>query len=101
MVSSSASPGLYEISFKVTTTNAGSVTRYAVIKVEESGIIDIVSLTPYSIDVGEKTTLVLTVSNNGQTNIENILLSWEDEFNYILPIGTDNIITIPTIEAHE
>jgi hypothetical protein len=76
-----------------------SATRYAIIKVEESGVIDIISLMPYSIDVGNITTLVLTVLNNGQTDIENILMSWEDEFNNILPMGTDNIIPISSIDA--
>ena len=98
-VSSSATTGLYEIKFKVGTTNAGYVTRYAIVKIEEPETIDIISLSPTYLDIGKQTTMTLTLSNNGQIKVADILLSWEDEYSYILPVGTDNRIKISSVEA--
>ena len=98
-VSSTADSGLYEMKFKITTTNAGYHTQYALVKIEEPGLIDIVSLTPTYLDIGKQTTMTLTLLNNGQINITNVLLSWKDDYTYILPIGMDNRIRISSIEA--
>ena len=98
-VSSTAQPGLYEMKFQIKTTNAGYHTQYALIKIEEPETIDIISLSPTYLDIGKQTTMTLTLSNNGQIKVTDILLSWEDEYSYILPVGTDNRIKISSVEA--
>jgi hypothetical protein len=99
-VSSSAIPGLYEIKFEVTTTNAGTITRYVIVKIEEPNVLDIESVTPSLIDIGETTTLVFNITNNGASDIGNILFTWDDASNLILPIGSDNRITVFSIPAN-
>lgn len=100
-VSSSAEEGLYELSFKVKTTNAGYHTRYLLMSIEEPESLDIVSLSPSYLDIGEKTTMTLTVANNGNIDITNVLFTWEDEYTYILPVGTDNRMKITTVPAND
>jgi hypothetical protein len=98
-VSSSASPGLYEIKFIIKTTNAGYITQYATIKVEDFEVLDITSVDPSSVKIGKETTLVFNITNNGGSTAGNILFIWEDPNDLILPVGTDNRITISSIPA--
>jgi len=98
-VDSSAPPGLYEMKFQIKSSNAGYYTQYALLKIEDSEIIDIKALSPTYLDIGKQTTMTLTLSNNGQVDVENILLSWEDEYTYILPVGTDNRIKVSSVKA--
>jgi hypothetical protein len=98
-VSSSVLPGLYEIKFIIKTTNAGYITQYATIKVEDFEVLDITSVDPHSIKIGEETILVFNITNNGGSSAENILFTWKDSSDLILPVGTDNRITISSIPA--
>jgi hypothetical protein len=98
-VSSSASPGLYEIKFKIKTTNAGYITRYAIIQVEDFEVLDIISVAPTSLNIGEVTTLVFNITNNGGISIENVLFAWEDSSDLILPLGSDNRTIISSIAS--
>jgi hypothetical protein len=98
-VSSTAESGLFEMKFQIRTTNAGYHTQYALVKIEEPGMIDIVSLTPTYLDIGKQTTMTLTLSNNGQIDVANLMLSWKDDYTYILPVGTDNRIKISSVCA--
>lgn len=98
-VSSTAAPGLYEIKFIIKTTNAGYITQYATIKVEDFEVLDITSVDPSSVKIGEETTLVFNITNNGGSTAGNILFIWEDPSDLILPVGTDNRITISSISA--
>jgi hypothetical protein len=98
-VSSSASPGLYEIKFIIKTTNAGYIIKYATIKAEDFDTLDITSVDPPSIKIGEETALIFNITNNGGGTAGNILFTWDDPSDLILPIGTDNRITISSIPA--
>ncbi len=97
-VLSSAPAGLYEVEFEVRTLNAGYVSRSAIIIVEDSSAIDIVNVEPDVLNIGEVTEMTFTIANNGQEPLNNILMYWEDSNNYILPSGSDNRLTIKTIE---
>lgn len=99
-VTSSAEEGLYELSFKIRTTNAGYHTRYLLMNIEEPESLDIISLSPSYLDIGEKTTMTLTVANNGNMDITNVLFTWEDEYTYILPVGTDNRMKITSVPSN-
>jgi hypothetical protein len=97
-VPSTVSPGLYQVVFEI--YYEGYYTRQtAIIKVEGANILDIESVTPTSIRIGEAATLVFNITNNGGTSIQNILFTWEDPNNLILPIGADNRIMISSIAA--
>lgn len=98
-VSSSASPGLCEVEFEVRTLNAGYVHRSAIITIKESSVLDIITVEPDNLLIGQKTTITFEITNNGHTNTNNILFYWEDTNNNILPIGSDNKILISSISA--
>ncbi|MCX6668162.1 MAG: hypothetical protein NTV74_08045, partial [Euryarchaeota archaeon] len=94
-VPSTATPGLYQVRFEI----GSAITQYAIVKVEDASVLDLASVTPTSINIGEATTLVFNITNNGGSSIDNILFTWEDPNDLILPIGADNRITISSIAA--
>ncbi len=98
-VSSTASSGLYLVNFEVFYSEGNTIFQNAVVKVEDSNVLDLISVTPSSIVVGESTTLVFNISNNRGSDIYNVLFNWEDPNDLILPIGSDNRITISSIAA--
>lgn len=98
-VSSTASPGLYQVIFEIVYSGEYITRQTAIIKVENTNVLDISSVTPTSMSIGTATTLVFNITNNGGTSIENILFTWEDPNNLILPIGADNRIMISSITA--
>ena len=96
-VPSTASPGLYQVVFE--TTGGNTIRQTAVIQVQDATVLDVASVTPTSINIGEATILVFNITNNGGASVENILFTWEDTNDLILPVGADNRIIIPSIAA--
>ncbi len=97
-VSSSANPGLYQIIFE-THSSASDSKITAIIKVKAPSVLDLVSFNPSSINIGKVETIIFNISNNGESASKNILFTWEDPNDLILPIGSDNRIVIPSIPA--
>jgi hypothetical protein len=98
-VSSTASPGLYIVTFDIDTISNGNIEQNAIVRVEDSTVLDFVSVYPDSLNIGEETTLVFNITNNGECTVETILLTWEDPSDLILPVGSDNRIIISSIPA--
>ncbi|MFH1101045.1 MAG: hypothetical protein V1726_03305 [Methanobacteriota archaeon] len=98
IVSSKATPGLYQVVFEIS-GGGNTIRQTAIIKVEDATVLDLTSVTPTSINIGVATTLIFNFTNNGGASIENILYTWEDPNDLILPVGSDNRITIPLIAA--
>jgi hypothetical protein len=96
-VASTAQPELYQIVFDIT-SSAGDTRQTAIIKVEDNRTLDIASVTPSSISIGQATTLVFNLTNTGDVAIKNVLFTWHDSNDLILPVGSDNRITIPLID---
>lgn len=96
-IPSTASPGLYQVLFEVGGGNA--IRQTAIIQVQDANIVDISSVTPTAISIGEATTLHFNITNNGAASLRNILFIWNDPNKLILPVGADNRITIPSISA--
>jgi uncharacterized membrane protein len=97
-VPSSATPGLYQVVFEITGTFS-TIKQTAVIQVQDATVLDITSVAPTAIKIGEATTLMFNITNNGGVDLHNILFTWVDPNDLILPLGADNKITIPTISA--
>jgi hypothetical protein len=97
-VPATASPGLYQVVFDITGAG-GSIQQTAVVKVQDATVLDITSMSPTSITIGEATTMMFNITNNGGADLNNILFSWADSNNLILPLGADNRILIPSIAA--
>jgi hypothetical protein len=98
-VSSTASPGLYIVIFDIDTITNGDIEQNAIVRVEDSTVLDFVSVYPNSLNIGEETTLVFNITNNGGSTAGNILFTWEDPNDLILPVGSDNRIPISSIPA--
>jgi hypothetical protein len=98
-VPSTASPGLYQVIFDIDYAQGHIIRQTAVVQVEDATVLDVASVAPSSITIGQTTTLVFNITNNAGTNIDNILFSWEDANDLILPIGGDNKIMISLIGA--
>ena len=92
-----ASPGLYQVLFEITGGNA--IRQTAIIQVQDATVLDITSVTPSAIKIGEATTLLFNITNNGGVDIQNIQFTWADQNNLILPVGADNKETITLIAA--
>jgi hypothetical protein len=98
-VSNTASPGLYQVVFEIEYTEGNTIRQTAIIQVEDVTVLDVTSVTPSSIKIGEATTLVFNITNNCLSNINNVIFIWEDPNDLILPLGADNRIIIPSIAA--
>jgi hypothetical protein len=97
-IPSSASPGLYQVLFEI--TGSGYIKQTAVIQVEDATVVDITSVSPTEISIGQATTILFNISNNGGVGLQNLLFTWNDPNSLILPVGTDNRIMIPSIGAN-
>ncbi|MCX6665803.1 MAG: hypothetical protein NT038_07085 [Euryarchaeota archaeon] len=98
-VPSTASPGLYQVIFDIDYAQGHIIRQTAVVQIEDATVLDVASVAPSSITIGQTTTLVFNITNNCGTNIDNILFSWADANDLILPIGEDNKIMISSIGA--
>ena len=99
LVPSTANPGLYQVVFEIDYYPGHDIKQTAFVKVENPTVLDLVSVTPSSIDIGEATTVIFNVTNNGGSDAENILFTWEDTSALILPVGSDNRIIVSSIEG--
>jgi hypothetical protein len=97
-IPSTASPGLYQVLFE--TTGGNAIRQTAIIQVQDANVLDLTSVTPTEISIGEATTIHFNITNNGGVSLQNILFTWEDPNSLILPVGADNRITIPSIGAN-
>ena len=100
-ISDTASAGLYQIVFEVEYSPGQTIKQTAFMKVEDATVLDLNSVTPSSIRIGEVTTVVFNVSNTGSNDIHNVLFTWEDESELILPVGSDNRVAISCIGGGE
>ena len=98
-VPSTATPGLYQVIFDIDYSPGVDIRQTAMVKVEDSTILDLISVTPNSLNIGETTTLVFNFINNGGSEIYNIIFSWQSSSDLILPLGSDNRIIISSIAA--
>jgi hypothetical protein len=80
-------------------TGGNTVRQTAIIQVQDATVLDIASVSPTSIKIGEATTLLFNITNNGGVDIQNIQFTWADQNNLILPVGADNKETIALIAA--
>jgi len=96
-IAQDANPGLYQIVFEIDSNVPGDIKQTQIIKVEDSTVLDIESVTPHLIDIGEETTLMFNITNRGGSFVRNILFTWEESNDLILPVGSDNRLSISSI----
>ncbi|MBI2545517.1 MAG: hypothetical protein HYW22_02920 [Candidatus Aenigmarchaeota archaeon] len=99
---SSLQSGQYKIGFNIDYCQGSSCNtalQYAIVTVSSPSLLEIKSISPSTINIGTQTNLTLTLVNNGNDKIENIVMTWNEPNNKILPLGSDNRIIIPSISA--
>ncbi len=68
---------------------------------EDSYLVEISDVSPNILVPGEETTLTFEIENLGESDITNVIFSWEEETGAILPIGSSNTKTIEEISDDE
>jgi hypothetical protein len=97
-VATTAPFGLYQIEFDIYYSGGSKIHQTAMLDIEQPSFIDLASVTPASVNIGQKTTVDFNFTNTGKT-IYNVLFTWQDANGLILPLGTDNKVTIPVLRA--
>ncbi|RLG58552.1 MAG: hypothetical protein DRN88_00465 [Candidatus Hydrothermarchaeota archaeon] len=99
------SSGTYAAMFSINKYFAGNreevITEYVLIEVQAPTSLRIESVEPSSFKPGEKSIMMITLKNTGSSTINNIMLSWQASEDIILPLGSDNIISISSLKGRE
>ncbi len=56
-----------------------------------------IEVNPKSINPGNQSDLNFSITNNGSDSASNVLLSWTEENNLVLPVGSDNRKFVPSL----
>ena len=104
-VDQSASPGLYTIQLAIDyCKNSICQTIYpnAIVNVQAPSTLELLSVNPSSLRLGEKANITFRIVNKGDFNVNNLIFTWGLPTNYtnlILPLGTGNRLTISKLPA--
>jgi len=98
----SAPSGLYPVTFNInygasSTTN--TISPNAIISVQTPSILELSSIEPSSLKPGDKINLTFTITNKGSNPVANAVFTWTNSGNAILPLGADNRVLMPSIDA--
>ena len=99
-VDPSASPGLYTIQFTIDyCKNSICQTIYpsVIINVQAPPTLELLSVNPSSLKLGEKTNITFRIANKGDFDVNNLVFTWSlptNCTNFILPLGTGNRLAI-------
>lgn len=101
-VKSSTPPGFYVVKFLIKACSGGTckeVVSYSIVPVETISRIEIKSLEPSSLKIGEEATLNLTLRNKGESEISDIIIIWNNPS--IIPLGSSNRIIVDSLLPNE
>lgn len=103
-VPANTASGLYRVNFDVNycqDSNSNCITsnRFAIVDVESQSPLIVKSVSPSTLNIGSNQTLVFTIENNGNSELTNVVLTWSDPTDSILPLGSSNRIVIHSIGA--
>jgi hypothetical protein len=98
----SASPGLYSITFTIDYCQDSickTIYPTGIINVQSLATVEITSIKPKSLRLGEMANMTFTITNKGDT-ITNAIFTWVSPDGALLPIGSTNRMIIPTISTN-
>lgn len=96
--------GFYTVDFYIDyydNLTVNRVNQKAIIVVQTPVALELTSVSPNSLNAGETTTMVFEIENNGKDPINDIAISWQFPDDLILPLGSDNHLSISSIGAGE
>jgi len=97
-----ASPGLYSITFTIDYCQDSickTIYPTGIVNVQSPPTIEIASIKPKTLKLGEMTNMSFTILNRGNT-ITNAIFTWVSPDGALLPIGASNRVIIPSIKAN-
>lgn len=103
-VPKTTSPGFYRINFEIDYCQDSScreINQFAIVNVQSQPILELKSVKPDRLNVGSNTTLIFTVANNGNFELTNVVITWQESNNLILPLGTSNRIVLSSITSNQ
>ncbi|MEM5807867.1 MAG: hypothetical protein QW818_01925 [Candidatus Aenigmatarchaeota archaeon] len=103
-VPKTTSPGLYRINFEIDYCQDSScreINQFTIVSVQSQPILELKSIKPDRLNIGSNTTLTFTVANNGNSEITNVVITWQESNNLILPLGLSNRIVLSSIAANQ
>jgi hypothetical protein len=103
-VDENAKPGIYTIQFTISYCEDSicrTIYPNAIINVQSYSNLEISHIYPSSFKMGEKSNITIRINNKGESDINNLILTWNVLGNYsiILPFGTGNRFIISQIKA--
>jgi hypothetical protein len=97
-----ASPGLYSITFTIDYCQDSickTIYPTGIVNVQSLPAIEVTSVRPKTLKLGEMTNMSFTILNRGNT-ITNVVFTWVSPDGALLPIGASNRVIIPSIKAN-
>jgi len=94
-------PGMYTMNFYIEYHDDSTlkrVTQKAIITVQSRDTLELISVSPNSFYPGETTALAFELENKGEDEITDIILTWQSPDDLILPLGSDNRLSISSID---
>ncbi|VVB81560.1 Uncharacterised protein [uncultured archaeon] len=100
-VDKDATRGFYDLAFTYSMKGAeGGAEKDFQIEVTSGGVAQI-TYEPTAISPGKLTDLVFTIKNTGKAPLNNLIFSWTEADNTILPVGSDNTQHISSLGIGE
>jgi hypothetical protein len=104
-VDSSAFPGIYTIQFAINYCKSSvcqTIYPNAIVNVQAPSTLELLSVSPSSLKLGEKANITFKIANKGEFDINNLIFTWSLPTNYtnfILPLGVGNRLAISQLQA--
>lgn len=97
--------GLYTIQFAIDYCKGlvcQTIYPNAIVNVQAPSTLELLSVSPSSLKLGEKANITFKIANKGEFDINNLVFTWNLPTNYtnfILPLGVGNRLTISKLPA--
>ncbi len=99
-VAENASSGLRALTFYIdygSDSGTRTINPNLIVSVQSPSKLELTTITPSSLTPSEKTNMIFTIANRGDSSISNAIFTWTSADNTILPLGSDNRVLIPVI----
>jgi hypothetical protein len=97
-----AYPGLYSILFAIDyceDSSCKTIYPSAILNVQAPSALEVVSVQPSTLKLGEKVNISFTIANKGE-QVKSAIFTWSSSNNIILPVGSSNRVVIPVISGN-
>jgi hypothetical protein len=96
-------PNLYRINFKISycqDSGCREINQFTIVNVQSQPLLELKSIKPSTLSIGGKTNLVFTFEV-GNSELTNVIITWEEPNSLILPLGESNRIVLSSVSANQ